>query len=134
VTSVEKEKGGADGWVRLAEELERAGWKVFYRTGRSVGLHRPGKNGTDVCRTTVFVDIDGAVWVFASRGGATDGGEDEIECDMKVVNGLCSRTLRVTRRENVPLGWWKPDAASVERLAREAEAAVRKLPRLVTGK
>jgi hypothetical protein len=50
------------------------------------------------------------------------------------VNGVCHRTLRVTRRENVPLGWWKPDAASVERLAREAEAAVRKLPRLVTGK
>jgi hypothetical protein len=129
VTSVEKVKGGADGWVRLAEELERAGWKVFYRTGRSVGFHRPDKN-----HTTVFVDIDGAVWVFASRGGATAGGEDETECDMKVVNGLCSRTLRVTRRENVPLGWWKPDAASVERLAREAEAAVRKLPRLVTGK
>jgi len=129
VTSVEKEKGGADGWVRLVEELERAGWEVFYRSGRSVGLHRPDKN-----RTTVFVDIDGAVWAFSSRGGTTSGGEDETECDMKVVNGLCSRTLRVTRRENVPLGWWKPDAASVERLAREAEAAVRKLPRLVTGK
>jgi hypothetical protein len=127
VTSVEK--GGADGWVQLAEELERAGWKVFYRTGWSVGLHRPGKNGT-----TAFIDTGGEVWVFSSRGGATDGGEGEIECEMKVVNGVCHRTLRVTRRESVPLDWWKPTAACVERLAREAEEAVRKLPRLVTGK
>jgi hypothetical protein len=129
VTSVEKEKGGAYGWVRLAEELERAGWKVFYRTGRSVGLHRPGKNGT-----TAFIGTGGEVWVFSSRGGATDGGEGEIECEMKVVNGVCHRTLRVTRRESVPLDWWKPTAACVERLAEMAAATIESLRRRGGGR
>jgi hypothetical protein len=113
--------------VRLAEELEKLGWRVFW-DGHSTGLVKPGNNGL-----RLFVHRDTGVEVVCEANAKRHGRRAEAVCEVEAVGGKQYRSTTIVVRETVPAEVREMDAAGVERLAHEAEKTTRELLRRVLG-